>query len=75
MALDLGLLARETFSCPSSNIGCTINQVEQELKKEGKLPSFKGSGLQEVIPDWLMKSKKRELQSCSGMFRKRIEGG
>ena len=45
------------------------------LRKEGKPPSFKGSGLQEVIPDWLMKSKKRELQSCSGMFRKRIEGG
>ena len=54
---------------------CTINQVEQELKKEGKLPSFKGFTEQEVIPDWLAELRKRVLQSYSGTFHFRIEGG
>ena len=45
------------------------------LKKEGKPPSFKGFIKQEVIPDWLTKLQKRNLQSGSGTFHFRIEGG
>ena len=43
-----------------------------ELKKEGKPPSFKGSGEQEVIPDWPKNLQKRKLQSYFGMFRKEL---
>ena len=53
----------------------TINRVEQELKKEGKPPAYKGFTKQEVIPDWLTELKKRVLQSYSGTFHFRIEGG
>ena len=46
-----------------------------ELKKEGKPPAFKRFKEQEVIPDWLPELRKRVLQSCSGTFHFRIEGG
>ena len=54
---------------------CTINQVEQELLKEGKPPGYKGFTKQEVIPDWPSELRKRVLQSYSGTFHFRIEGG